>query len=435
MLLNGYRAIPAALILMFAGCPDSGDDDVADDDAADDDVADDDTADDDTADDDTADDDTDACDGHCANGEQDCGESDVDCGGGCDPCDVVELWGSPDGSFPTVAATADKVVVAWCHQGVRFVCKDRHGWGAVHEIDVGTTYTKSTRAQADSQGRVHLVVTQGGGADVLYAVMSADAECASSTWSTPEGLTGPEGGRYPNVDVDDTDDPHVVWHDADYTNVYYTKATAGLWSEPVLQVTTTEWDSRYPDIAVAGNAPHVVYEQDDASYSNCLPHHTHWTGSEWSDPFELVDSYHSWPQVVAEANGDAHVLYTNRFGDSEVMYRHLQGGTWGGEHVISAGSSAWTWTSLALDDTGGLHGVWHQYVGDMGQVMYATGDAASGTWGTPLQVSLDDTLDEWQAAIAVDPEGISHVVWIRVQPDVDEGQILYRAVQYADLMP
>jgi len=346
---------------------------------------------------------------------------------------VVELWSSPDGSFPTVAATADKVVVAWCHSGVRFVCKDQHGWGAVHEIDVGTTYTKSTRAQADDQGRIHLVVTQGGGNDVLYAMMGAESECAESTWTTPEGLTGPEGGRYPNVDVDDAGDPHVVWHDADYTQVYYRKATAGQWSDPVSQVTTTEWDSRYPDIAVAGGMPQVVYEQDDASYANCLPQHTHWTGAEWAVPFQLVDTYHSWPQVVAEPSGDAHVLYTNRFGDGEVKYRHLQGGSWSAEDVISTGTTDWTWTSLALDGVGGLHGVWHQYVGDTGQVVYAVGDPASGTWQAPLQVSADDALNEWQAAVAVDPAGISHVVWMRVQPDAEEGQILYRAVQYTDL--
>jgi len=433
MLPNRYPLALAVGLLLLTGCPEGGDDDVGDDDTV---LPDDDTGDDDTQpDDDTADDDTDACAGHCGNGVQDCGESDVDCGGECDPCDVVELWGSPDSSFPTVAATADKVVVAWCHQGVRYLCKDRHGWGAVHELGVGTTYTKSTRAQADDQGRVHLVVTQGGGNDVLYSVLSAEPECAQASWSSPEGLAGAEGGRYPNVAVDDAGDPHVVWHDADYTQVYYRRATAGQWSDPIRQVTTTEWDSRYPDVSVAGDAPHVVYEQDDASYANCLPQHTHWTGSAWADPFELVGSYHSWPQVTAEADGDAHVLYTGRHGDCEVKYRHLQGGSWGGEHVISTGTTDWTWTSLALDGAGVLHAVWHQLDGGLGQVVYAIGDAHAGTWDAPLAVSTDDTQDEWQAAIAVDPAGISHVVWMRVQPAAEEGQILYRAVQYSDLLP
>ncbi len=386
--------------------------------------------DDDIGDDDTGDDDdTAACDGHCANGVRDCGETGVDCGGECDPC-AVEVIGAA-GSFPTVAATADKVVVAWCHEGVQYLCKDAQGWTAVHSLEVGTTYTKSTRLQADGQGRVHLVVTQGGGNDILYAVMGPGA-CGESSWSAPEGLAGPEGGRYPNVAVDDGDDPHVLWHDQDYTQVYYRRATAGAWSEPIVQVTTTEWDSRYPDLTVVGQDPHVIYEQDDASYANCLPHHTHWTGSAFAEPFQLVDSYHSWPQIAADPDGAVHALFTDRFGDCEVKYRRWEGGAWGGEHVISTGSTDWSWSSLAADETG-LHGVWHQLVGGIGQVFYAVGDAGAGTWEAPRQVSEDAALDEWQPAVSVAPDATAHVVWMRVQPDEESGEILYRTVTFEDL--
>jgi len=419
--------------LFIAGCADdewSADDDTA---ATDDDDTT--TGDDDTTggDDDTTagdDDDTAACDDHCANGLHDCGETGVDCGGECDPC-LVEVIG-PAGSFPTVAATADKVVVAWCHEGVQYVCKDDQGWTAVHALEVGTSYTKSTRLVADGQGRIHLVVTQGGGNDVLYAVMGAESGCAESSWSAPEGLAGPEGGRYPNVAVDDLDDPHVIWHDQDYTQVYYRKADAGQWGDPIVQVTQTEWDSRYPDITVAGMDAHVIYEQDDASYANCLPNHTHWTGTDFAAPYPLVDSYHSWPQIAADSDGNVHALYTDRFGDCEVKYRRLEGGSWGGEHVLSTGSSEWTWTSLAAHQ-GGLHAVWHQLVGGIGQVFYAVGDAEVGTWEAPRQVSEDGSLSEWQAAVAVAPDGAAHVVWLRVQVGEESGEILYRTVVFADL--
>ena len=428
---------PLALLFLFAGCPDTGDDDsgspgdddttVGDDDAGDDDTADDDSS---EADDDTAN----PCDDHCSSGVQDCGESGVDCGGDCDACGVDVLWTEYDGTFPTIAATADKVVVAWCHEGVKFICNDGQGWGGVHELDVGTTYTKATRMAADSQGRIHLVVTHGGGVDIEYAVLSAEPGCAQSTWSVPEGLAEPAlGGRYPNIAVDVDDDPHVIWHDEAYTNVYYRKGSGGGWPDPVQQVTTTEWDSRFADVSVSGTTPHVIYEQDDSSHSNCHPSYTTSDGSGWTDPLDLVDSYHSWPQIAAEADGDLHVLYTKRHGDCEVKYRHLDGGVWGGEHTISTAPTEWSWSSLTLDGVGGMHAVWHQVVGDFAQVFYAVGDTDAGTWDAPRQVSVDTEMHNWQAAIALDPEGIAHIAWMHVQPATEEGQIRYRAVQFSDL--
>jgi len=129
------------------------------------------------------------------------------------------------------------------------------------------------------------------------------------------------------------------------------------------------------------------------------------------------------------------VIYTDRFATGDVKYRHLAGGAWGGEHVISSGPTDWTWSSLALVDDLDLHATWHQTVGDRGAVFYAIGDATAGTWESPRQVSTDGTLDNWQAAVAVDPHGITHVAWMKIQPDTEEGQILYRAVQFNDLSP
>jgi len=152
-----------ALSLLLVGCPDDTDDDTdgQDDDAVQDDdsaAGDDDTAGDDTTDDDT----TDPCEDHCSNGVHDCGETGVDCGGACGACPVEELWSEPTATFASVAATADKVVVAWVQGGVRFVCRDHGGWSDVGSIDVGGgSYFKSTRVQADGQGRVHLTVTKG----------------------------------------------------------------------------------------------------------------------------------------------------------------------------------------------------------------------------------------------------------------------------------
>ncbi len=209
-------------------------------------------------------------------------------------------------------------MVAWCDGGARWICRDASGWGAVEAVPEMGGVAKATRLQADSQGRIHLVATWGAGTGIYYSVLDAATDCASSSWSPVEVISGPEGGRYANVAVDTDDDPHVRWHDTDYTNVYYRKASGGSWSAPVTAVTTTEWDSRFCDISVAGLTPHVIYEQDDANYQNCHPSHTYWTGGGFSEPFDLVTSYHSWPQIVMDPAGEGHVLYTGRHGDCEV---------------------------------------------------------------------------------------------------------------------
>ena len=430
-------ALASLLLLMFAGCPTEGhDDDVAGDDDAtgDDDAGDDDVGDDDTADDDsTGDDDTsDPCEDHCTNGLFDCGETDVDCGGDCDACEPVQLWGDLTASFPAVAATADKVVVAWCDGGARWICRDASGWSAVQAVPGMEGAAKATRLQADTQGRVHLVSTWGAGNGIYYSVLDAAADCASSGWTNVEVISGAEGGRYANVAVDTDGDPHVCWHDVDYTNVYYRKASSGAWSAPVTQATATQWDSRFCDISVAGLIPHLIYEQDDESYSNCHPSYIYWTGAGFTDGLDLVDSYHSWPQIVMDPSGEAHVLYTGRHGDCDVVYRRTGGGGWEPEQVLSTGPTEWTWTGLAVDGNGTLHGAWHQLIGGKGQVHYATGDAAAGTWQIPRQVSIDDALDNWQQALAVDPAGHTHIVWMQVEGD-ESGRVFYRKVTYDDL--
>jgi hypothetical protein len=113
-------------------------------------------------------------------------------------------------------------------------------------------------------------------------------------------------------------------------------------------------------------------------------------------------------------------------------YRRTSGGAWEAEQTISTGSTDWTWSTLAVDDAGTLHGAWHQLVGDKGQVHYATADGATGSWTPPLQVSTDGALDNWRQALALDPAGHTHIVWLQVE-GAETGRVFYRKVAYQDL--
>ncbi len=380
----------------------------------------------------------DACADHCGDGASNCGETDIDCGGGCPLCPIEELWPVQDAIFPTVAATADRVLVAWSvtgEWGVHWSCRDGNGWTAPAVLDTGVSFTKYPRAQADSQGRIHLVVTRGGGDAVVYARFDGP-DCSGSAWTPAVELVtlAEGGGRYPQVAVDDNDDPHVCWHDQAYTNVYTRRATAGSWSEPIVPVTVTPTDSRFCDISVQGISPHVVWEEDDFSYANARPRYARWTGAAFSAIDELQDSYHSWPQLVVEADGDAHVLYTRRYGDQEVKYRFRSDGAWQEEQVVSSGPTEWTWSSLALRGDE-LHATWSQTVQGWEQVHVVRGDAPGGTWEDPRRLPGDEGRHGTVPALSIDPDGFAHLAWLSSDAPMDEGRVLYRKVAWQDLEP
>jgi hypothetical protein len=381
---------------------------------------------------------TDPCLDSCSNGVQDCEETDVDCGGPCDACAEEEVWleAGAEGEFPTVAATADKVVVAWNwvgEWGVHYRCKDASGWTDVANLNVGNAGTRFPRAQADSQGRIHLVVTRGAGGAIMYSVMGNEPTCEGSSWSAPLALVelAQGGGRYAHVAVDENDAPHVCFHDRLYADTWYTENTTGAWSTPVnVTDTPVDADSRYPDISVSGTTPHLVWEEDDTSYANTRPRYTYWTGSDFAPWHHLSEEQHSWPQIVSEANGNQHVLFTTRSG-AEVRYWFKNGGNWEPHVALNSAPTDWSWTGLDLDLTGTLHGVWHELVSTYMQIHYATGEAATGTWVVPRQVSTNLTVHNSVPSVAADPAGHAHVVWL-----YDDGTgigVHYRKVAYDDL--
>lgn len=380
------------------------------------------------------------CANHCGNKRLDCGETDMDCGGGCAPCGEQKIWSAPGGyaEFPTVAATARKVVVAWSivgQSGFTYRCKDASGWTASKKVSTGAGGTKFTRAQADRKGRIHLVLFRGAGGAVVYTRFSNGATCAGSSWSSHVDIadlsTG--GGRYPQIAMDDNDAPHVCWHDKAYTDVFYSNATSGKWSSPVnVTNTTKDADSRFPDISVHGTTPHLVWEEDDASYANTRPRYTYKTGSGFAKWTHLSEQHHSWPQVVVAPGGDVHALFTTKSG-SEVRYWRKKNGVWQKYKVINSGSTKWSWTGLDLDKKGNLHGVWHQVVGGKMQIVYATAVEATGAWRSPRQVSTDKSLDNEIATVAVDPAGHAHIAWRRLKGSAS--MVYYRKVTYSDVKP
>jgi len=338
-----------------------------------------------------------------------------------------------------VAATPTAVVAVWGDEDdsarLYFACRDTAGWTSPEPVpDLGSN-SDFGRLETDSQGRVHLVVHSGMGNNraAKHALFDASAGCTGS-WSAPVQVDdGTDNSCWPQIAIDGGDDPHICWTDEDYYAIHCASSAAGVWESPVTVVSSSV-QSCHGDVTVGGSTLHVVWQEGDAPR---LPVYSHSTASGFTEPHELSSDFHNWPQIVVDAGGDLHVLYTYRHGDHEVKYRKMTAGTWGAEQQVSVPPSEWTWPGLAIDGAGGLHAVWHQ-TDDVEHVYYAVGDADTGTWQAPRRVSTDGTLNNRDATLSVDAAGRAHVVWVHKEDAEDadtSGEIRYRVVTWDDLAP
>jgi len=264
----------------------------------------------------------------------------------------------------------------------------------------------------------------------MYSVFEGGS-CAGN-WSSPVQVDDDtDNSCWPQIAVDENDDPHICWTDEDYYAIHCASSSGGVWDSP-RTVVNSGVQSCHSDLAAAGSTLHVVWQEGD---SPRLPVYAHSTGSGFTEPFELNSGFHNWPQIVAEANGDLHVLYTYRQTDHEVKYRKMTAGVWGTESQLSDRSAQWAWSSLTLDAAGGLHAVWHQ-TDDVEHVYYTIGDSATEVWQPPRRVSTDSTLQNRDTMVSVDDQNRAHVVWAHKEDAEDAdttGQIRYRVVTWEDL--
>jgi len=372
----------------------------------------------------------------CANGVRDGGETDVDCGGPCAPCEVLQL-SAGEHHYPMVAATDEIVMVTFSDadegDDFRWMCKDGSGWTALQQMAGLGSPSEFTRMKVDSQSRIHLTVHEGGGSGrgVYYSRFDPGSGCLGS-WTSPTRLDdGTRNSCWPAIAVDEDDHPHVFWTE-DYYEMHYSGFLGASWSGPLVVIDSVE-QSCHGDITVAGTTPHVIWQEGDGPR---LPTWSHWTGTGFSTPQALVNTFNNWPQIVADAHGRLHVLYTYRYGDYDVKYIRQDGGTWSGETTVSSGPTAWAWAIMDIDASGDLHATWSQ-TESVEQVYYAIGDGSNGAWEPPRKVSTDDAEHNYMSALSVDPSGRAHIVWIQIDDiwtvEEEPGPLFYRVVTWEDL--
>jgi len=412
------------------------------------------------------------CAEHCGNGELDCGEIYIDCGGGCASCVPVEIAPqSAKGGYPRVAAAGGRLMVVWergnfpsSDSTIHFTCFNGASWTPIQPVAPSVTgVDMNPWLVIDGQGRFHLVYSNGLGDSRQVHYLLYDAADCSGTWHDTGGGPEPEvvsaqdvpfSSPYASVSVDEDDIPYVTW----------SQARLDKGTVPCNPSCNCDDPNRY------------CYGCEDpfepANPGVCLPnydqHFSRRLAGGWEPPMEVVkpggipgySSHHgalfvrssiSVHHVWLQSIGGARHQYYSRFDgetwspaeftgiwghaadltvDSETVYvfsctaqfttRPLGQGGW--TPVVSQGNGTdITLMSLQQDSTGGLHTAWLKD----GLVQYSVRDPA-GEWVTESVSAEDETA--WEPWVTVDADDHTHLVWTRCTlPDCMEehGSVWY----------
>jgi BNR repeat-like domain len=279
----------------------------------------------------------------------------------------------------------------------------------------------------DPSGNPHVVWMMGAGGN--YEIFYKKSTDGGTTWLASKRLTANAGDSVkPALAVDSFGNPHLAWEDDTPGNyeIYYKKSTDGgtNWSTSK-RLTWTSGDARELSITVdLSDNPHVVwYENTPGNYEIYYKRSTD-GGAAWSPAKRLtwtsIDS--QYPKIVADTLGNLYVAWQEYIpGNSEIYgIKSKDGGTtWSTIKRLTWTSGYSTFPDMVIDSSGSLHIVWDDSTPGNHEIYYKMTSDGGNTWSTSKRISWTPGYSA-MPDIAAGPSGYLHVVWYDDTPGNDE---------------
>jgi len=237
------------------------------------------------------------------------------------------------------------------------------------------------------------------------------------SWSKEKPITDTNGTAWsPDVAVDTTGLPHVVWGEYATSEIYHQWFDGSKWVGPE-NISQDSGSSFYPRIAIdLANRIHVVWHDDTPGDWTIF--YREFDGTKWSSLIALSDSLSTagFPSIAVGVEGNAHVVFdafTASPNDYDVFYRRNAAGAWSDLVQITNDPKESEYPDIGLKPDGTPVVIWEQVVryDTLGPITiwayFSSFDGSVWTNGS----AIADTSQAFDPRIAIDSKGMIHTVW------------------------
>jgi hypothetical protein len=340
------------------------------------------------------------------------------------PFKLFDDVGNTYGSSEIAVDPLDNMTAVWSRrEGHSFVVQSATRptggiWSA--PVNLSRPGAGSALVAVDPEGEataVWLLERDGGNRSVVQSATRP----AGGIWSAPVNLSPVNQDAWsPRVALDPHGGATVVWEEEKSSAIQSaTRPAGGSWSAPVTLSAPGVWAGR-PQVAVdsQGNAT-AVWERDNPK-GILIQSASRPVGGSWSAPVNLSKPGRNVQeaQIAAGPQGDATAIWARSDGRDLIVQGAMRpaGGSWSAPVDISAhhGQGGF-YPRLVVDSWGNATAVWKGYDRNRHNLaIQAATRPLGGGWSSPTDISNRVTrhIGISEPQIAVDPQGISTVVWV-----------------------
>ncbi|SHJ90608.1 S-layer homology domain-containing protein [Dethiosulfatibacter aminovorans DSM 17477] len=283
----------------------------------------------------------------------------------------------------------------------------------------------------DELGNIHVVWEQyyPGTSYILYSYYNG------LDWAKPYMVSRPYilESRIPRISLDSAGDPHVIWFDKntvgsiEMLDIHYSGRDGDKWTVTecleLMENVFTDDPNRvlFPDIEIdESDNIHVVWP--DMSFSNFTIDIFHNQLGGVSVSISDNNGRSQFPKLAKDESGVLHVAWEDdSSGQYEVLYSWLDGRQWTEAVNVSKTSGDSMLPSIAVDDERNVHIVWVDDSTGNYEILYSCWDGIEWTEPENLSESVENSTDP---SITTDISGNIHVMW--AESIFDSHEIYYR---------